>query len=101
MTNVLLRQFINGRKRTYKTEYIKMFGMKTFRVLDSVIPDLTDNLSSAMDAFLDAVVGLDEQFIESTSTRALQRVLLPQMHQLKANQTSIRVIDWLQEAPKT
>jgi hypothetical protein len=42
--NVLLRQFTQGRQKRFLTEYVKIIGHKSPRVLDSVIPNLTKSL---------------------------------------------------------
>ena len=44
MASVLLRQFTQGRNKSFISQYKKVFGMKTPTVLDKIIPDISGNL---------------------------------------------------------
>jgi hypothetical protein len=71
---------------------MKVVGFKDPKVLDSVIPDVTRNLSQSTEAFLDALINQDSDFIQETSTVSLQRVLVPEIDRLKQAKIEIRQI---------
>lgn len=94
MTGLLLRQITQGRQKLFSTEYNKYIGHKRSSILNSVIPNLHQNLYDSTKAFIEAVVALDSEFIQSTATVALQQVLIPEIESLKAARTSIRLVPW-------
>lgn len=64
MTSRLLRQFIEGRKKYFPIEYTRIMGMKRDSILDKVIPNISTNLEQSSFAFLDAVIDLDDGFVQ-------------------------------------
>ena len=52
MTSILLKQFIEGHRQTPLILYTKVIGHKAPKLLDKVIPDLTQNLLSASESFI-------------------------------------------------
>jgi hypothetical protein len=64
MSSLLLRQFIEGRKKYLPIEYTRLLGLKRNAVLDRIIPNISDNLTNSSIAFLDAVMDLDDNFVK-------------------------------------
>lgn len=63
MTSLLLRQFTQGRQKLFATEYSKIVGHKRPKLLNSVIPNLHQNLYDSSKAFIEAVAALDTEFV--------------------------------------
>lgn len=79
MANFLLRHLTETRKTIPTIQYSKYFGFKTPAILDRVIPNVPENLRNSTEAFIDALINCDEEFIQATSTGALQRKLMPEL----------------------
>jgi hypothetical protein len=71
---------------------VKFVGIKSSKVIDSIIPEGFDNLFNSTEAFIDGLVTLDEEFIASTATPQLQAILIPEINKLKVSHTRINKV---------
>lgn len=90
MTNFILKQFKEGRKKTFFTEYQKFMGYKSPNTLNSIFSGISDNLLTSTEAFVDAVIDCDEEFIKSTSTHLLHSKILNDIHEITRKNVKIQ-----------
>lgn len=60
MSNIVLKQFAEGRLKSVLIEYTKIIGHKSPKVLDQVIPALSTNLFKSTESFIEAIISLDK-----------------------------------------
>lgn len=92
MSSLILRQFTEGRLKSLLSEYTKIIGHKSPKLIDAVIPNLTSNLFKSTETFIEAVVNLDAEFIESTATHALQKKLIRELEEMKKRNVEVRTV---------
>ena len=92
MKNLLIQQLISVKRKTFLTNYVKYVGIKSSKVIDSIIPEGSINLFNSTEAFIDALVSLDEGFIASTATPQLKAVLIPEINKLKVSHMQINKV---------
>jgi hypothetical protein len=94
MNNIVLKQFSEGRLRSVFTEYTKIIGHKNCKILDQIIPSLSNNLLKSTESFIEAVFSLDKEFLEETATLALQKKLLGPMEDARRSQVEIKPVNY-------
>ena len=92
MKNLLIQQFISVKRKTFLTNYVKYIGIKSSKVIDSIIPEGSINLFSSTENFIDALVSLDEGFIAKTATPQLQAIMIPEINKLKVSHMQINKV---------
>ena len=88
--NLLLRQFSQGHVTNLITKWWQFSGVKHPKHLNTVIPDISNNLFESTKGFLDAVYNKDTDFVAQTATLALRNKLVPLMKDLDDQNISIK-----------
>lgn len=100
MSNIVLKQFVEGRIKSALTQYTKYIGHQSPKILDQIIPGLSTNLFKSTESFIEAVINLDKEFVEETATLAVQKKLLGPMEDAKRNQIEIKPVPFVPSEQK-
>lgn len=75
MTNIMLKQFKPEHKRLLFHNYVRIFGTKSPKFLDTVVPNLYENLKKSTELFIEAAFNQDKKLIEATAAKYLKNAL--------------------------
>lgn len=94
MANIMLKQFTSEHKRLLFHNYVRIFGTKSPKFLDTIVPDLNESLRKSTELFIEAAFNQDKKFIEGTAAKFLRNALFKDFENMKWERISVKRVPY-------
>ena len=95
MANIMLKQFTAEHKRSLFNNYVRIFGTKSPKFLNTIVPNLHENLRKSTELFIEAVFNQDKKFIEATTAKFLRNDLFKDFENMKWERISVKRVPYV------
>lgn len=91
----MLKQFASEHQRSFLNNYVRIFGTKSPKFLNTIVPNLHESLRKSTELFIEAAFNQDKKFIEATTAKFLRNALFIDFENMKWEKISVKRVPYV------